>query len=256
NMAAWLGDVGRARSGIETGEPHVGVLVDRRRSITAFARGHQYQPIFRGAVAERTLGVGGLDAFALRLNPDLQQMHRIDGRIVKLAVGDAAARADALYVARLEDSLVAQAITMLQRPAQNVSDDFHVAMGMRAEAAATRDGVIIDHPKRAESHPMRIIVIREGKRVVSVQPAVVGVAPFVGSSNCHHSCPDNMLVACQLMGASQRAQNPPCWRGFNRDWPILRDQTGINADALFTRFALIDNATELHQAALRASNTG
>ena len=51
------------------------------------------------------------------------------------------------------------------------------------------DVVVVDHAQIAEAHPLGIVVIGEGERVIRVQPAVVGVAPFVCFSNRHHIAP-------------------------------------------------------------------
>jgi hypothetical protein len=54
---------------------------------------------------------------------------------------------------------------VFQRAAQNIGDDFHVAVRMRAKAAAARDGVVVDHPQRAETHVTVVVVIGKRKRV-------------------------------------------------------------------------------------------
>src|ERR1041385_771420 len=59
-------------------------------------------------------------------------------------------------------------------------------MGMRAKTHARHDQVVIDDAQTAKAHPLGIIVIRETESVISVQPAMTRMAPFVCSSNFHH----------------------------------------------------------------------
>jgi hypothetical protein len=52
--------------------------------------------------------------------------------------------------------------------------------GMHAEAHFGRDAVLVDHAQGAEMGLLRIVVIGEAEGVVGIEPAVLGVAPFVG----------------------------------------------------------------------------
>src|SRR5205085_9930694 len=119
--------------------------------------------------------------------------------------------ADTLDVTSLENSFVPHAVAMLKRAAQNVSDDLHVAMWMRAKAAAARDGIVVDHAQTAEPHPVRIVVVCKREAVMCIQPAVISVAPFVGFSNYHHN---GNSIACRVpLGQRQDAR----WRMTNDD---------------------------------------
>jgi hypothetical protein len=75
---------------------------------------------------------------------------------------------------------------VLDCAAQNVADDFHVAVWMRAEAHARHHEVVVDDAQAAVAHPLRVVMIREAEGVVTVQPAVFSVASFVCFSNFHH----------------------------------------------------------------------
>jgi hypothetical protein len=57
---------------------------------------------------------------------------------------------------------------------------------VRPEAPAWRHAVVVDDPQAAEAHEPRVHVVGEGERVVTVEPAVVGVASLVCASNGHH----------------------------------------------------------------------
>ena len=67
---------------------------------------------------------------------------------------------------------------MLQRAAENVSDDLHIAMRMHAKATTAANRIVVDHTQRTKAHLRRIIIIGKRKRVVLVEPAVVGMAAF------------------------------------------------------------------------------
>ena len=67
---------------------------------------------------------------------------------------------------------------MLQGPFQDVGDDLHVLMAVHPEALARLHSVFIDDPQRTEAHVGRVVVGVEGKGMLGIQPAVVGMAPF------------------------------------------------------------------------------
>ena len=90
-----------------------------------------------------------------------------------------------MRLALADDAPVAHGILVLQRAAQHVSDDFHVAMRMGAEALARHDEVVVDDAQAAKAHPMRIVIIREAEGVIRVEPAMIGVAPFACFPNFH-----------------------------------------------------------------------
>ena len=155
------------------------VLVDGHRPFAAVGgRDESQAPALRRGVEVLFL-VRRRDAGDTRLDPDLQEVDEVRPRRVELGVAHARAGAHALHVAGTDHGTVAHRILVLQRAPQHVGDDFHVAMRVLSEARAGRDLVIIDHAQAAETHVRRVVVAREGKCVVTVQPAVVGVAPFI-----------------------------------------------------------------------------
>ena len=76
---------------------------------------------------------------------------------------------------------------MLQRAIYDVGDDFHVAMRVHSKAHLGRNVVFIDHPQVAEVGLLRIIIIGEAEGVVGIEPAVLGVASFVGFAYLDHN---------------------------------------------------------------------
>jgi len=73
------------------------------------------------------------------------------------------------------------------RAGANVSDDFHVAMGMRREAAPGRDPVVVPDSDRAPAHAGGIVIAGEGKVMAGIKPAVVGMAKAAERSNVDHA---------------------------------------------------------------------
>src|SRR5215470_1923023 len=100
-------------------------------------------------------------------------MDRFGTRWIEFAVPNARAGGHTLNIARTNDGTGAQTVFVFQGAANDVADDFHVAVWMRAEAAARGDTVVVNHSQGAEAHLTRIVVIAEGKRVVTVEPVDV-----------------------------------------------------------------------------------
>jgi len=69
---------------------------------------------------------------------------------------------------------------------QDVADDFHIAMGMGAEAGPGLHAVLIDHPQRTEFDMLGIEVIGKGKRMKGLEPTVVGKPAFFTASDFVH----------------------------------------------------------------------
>src|SRR5438046_4203 len=114
-------------------------------------------------------------------------MHRLGRGRVMFAVEHASASGHTLHVARLDNSAVAHAVAMLQSARHYIGDNFHVAMGMHIEAGATRDAIFINDPQAAKAHLLRVVVISEGKGVITVEPAVLGVPSLIGLANLNHT---------------------------------------------------------------------
>src|SRR2546423_4795068 len=93
------------------------------------------------------------------------------------------ARAHALNFACTDDGSRPHTVLVFERSIENVSDDFHISMTMRRKSFSWRHTIFVDHPQRAETHILRVVVRIEGKRVVRVQPAVIRVAAFISLPN-------------------------------------------------------------------------
>ena len=81
----------------------------------------------------------------------------------------------------------AEAVAVCQLAVEDVADDLHVAVAVRAEAAARSDPVLVDDAQVAEAHVARIVVVGEREAVLALQPAVIGVAPFGRFAQGDHS---------------------------------------------------------------------
>jgi hypothetical protein len=75
---------------------------------------------------------------------------------------------------------------VLERALEPVRDDLHVAVPVRAEAGARGNAVFVDDAQVAHAHVRRVVVIGEGKAVVALEPAVVGIAPVGGLAQRDH----------------------------------------------------------------------
>ena len=55
------------------------------------------------------------------------------------------------------------AVLVLERALENVGQDLHVAVSVRAEALAGLDPVVVQHAQGAEAHVVGIVVVAERK---------------------------------------------------------------------------------------------
>src|SRR5262249_14608271 len=101
-------------------------------------------------------------------DPDLEEVHRITLRRVELAVEHPGSCGHPLHLARADHGAGPHAVSVLERARNDVREDLHVAVSMRAEARAGRHGVLVDDPQRAEAHLTRAVVVREGEAVLAV----------------------------------------------------------------------------------------
>src|SRR3546814_11038330 len=78
-----------------------------------------------------------------------------------------------LDIARLGSPCVAQAVLMRNGALTDISDDFHVLVGMPRETAAGGNLVIIPNPDCAPTHARRITIIRKRKMLPCLQPTMI-----------------------------------------------------------------------------------
>src|SRR5437762_14013761 len=111
-------------------------------------------------------GVARSEAAFAGLNPDLQKVERFGAAGIELTVRDAASRAHELNLAGLEHAAVAHTVLVLQRAFQHVTEDFHVAVRMRAKALSGRDAIVVNDAQRAEADMRRVVVVGKRESVV------------------------------------------------------------------------------------------
>src|SRR5262249_54639403 len=73
-----------------------------------------------------------------------------------------------------------------QRPVEDVGDDLHVAVRVRAEAAAGGDAVVVEDAQAAEAHVLGVVVVGERERVPAVEPAEDCLSPPARGSDADH----------------------------------------------------------------------
>jgi hypothetical protein len=57
---------------------------------------------------------------------------------------------------------------------------------VRSESGSGADAIFVDHARGAEAHVVAIEVIGERKRVIGIEPAVIGMASLIGFANAYH----------------------------------------------------------------------
>ena len=163
------------RAGIVTGRSSRIVQVRAEElgiGIVRQARGEHFEPAIPAVLGERARTPAGGMSAAIRHDPDLEQAALLVFQVV-FGMADAGARAHHLDIARLGPALVAQAVLVGNRALADIGDDLHILVRVRRKAALRRDPVIVPHSQRAPVDPRGIVIVREGKVVAGIQPAVV-----------------------------------------------------------------------------------
>ena len=135
---------------------------------------------------ERLLLVARLEAACFRQHPDLQEVHLVVCRRVELAVGDTCPGRHALDVTGTNDGARSEAVLVGEPTFEDVGDDLHVVVRMRAEATAALDLILIDDAQLSEAHVLRVVVMAERERVLAVEPAEVAGAAIRAFANSDH----------------------------------------------------------------------
>ena len=184
------GRVGHALARLDRRSQHPGIGTDGQ---SPFAR----VVIVRHAARQRDEGTrarllgelarapAGLAAAGIGDDPDLEQRGGLVLE-VELRVRDTRPCAHHLHVARFGAAFVAHRIAVRDRAGADIGDDFHVGMRVGRKAGLGRDGVIVPDAQRAPVDAGRIMVAREGKMVVCIEPAVVGGAEGVEGPEFDH----------------------------------------------------------------------
>src|SRR5882724_2797638 len=116
-------------------------------------------------------------------------MDWVDFRVVELAMADPGACSHSLELSRLDQTLTACAVTVLNYPAQHISNYLHVPVRVSTEAGSLFYKVFIDYAQITETHIIRVEVITERKRVMTLQPPRSRHTPFVCFPHLNHLVP-------------------------------------------------------------------
>src|SRR5262249_37532694 len=162
------------------------IVVDGDGAVVPVGRGDEAQPAALFTVGKVLLLVGGRHAEPGGLDPDLQEVRDALALVVVLAVAHAGAGAHALHVARHDGRAVAHGVLVPERAVEHVGDDLHVAMAVRAEAGPRLHAVLVDDAQRPVAHVPGVVVVRERKAVIRLEPAVLRVSALGGAPQLVH----------------------------------------------------------------------
>src|SRR5262245_49499458 len=160
--------------------------MDRHRAQPGVAGRHESPATLALRGGELLLLVARRHAATLRLDPYLQEVHRLRARWIELAVLDARSRAHQLDVAGTDHRSVPHAVLVLERPVEDVREDLHVAVEVRAEPLSGLHAVIVEDAQRAKAHVPGIAVVGERERVAAVEPFDARVAAITCASDRDH----------------------------------------------------------------------
>src|SRR6266404_5769278 len=130
-------------------------------------------------------------------------MDWVDFRVVELAMADSGARSHSLELSRLDQALSTRTVTMLNCPVQYVSNDLHVPVRVSTEAGSLFYKIFIYYAQITETHIIRVEVITERKRVMTLQPPRSRQTPFVCFPHFNHLVPS---ISCLILN---RLVRPP-----------------------------------------------
>ena len=134
------------------------VGMDDYRLMGTVWRSHQPQHALLFNIAEGFLFVARRDAGHVGLDPDLQEMRGVVGRMVELAVLHTPPGAHALHIARRNALDVAHAVLVRQVAGQHIADDFHVAVAMCAKAGTGCNAIFVDDAQVSPTHVFRVVI--------------------------------------------------------------------------------------------------
>ena len=72
---------------------------------------------------------------------------------------------------------------MLQGALQHIGEDLHITVWMGRKSLRRRNVIFIENPQIAKAVEFWFVVVREGKGMVAIQPAVLSMASVLCRSN-------------------------------------------------------------------------
>src|SRR5579862_1481626 len=137
--------VAHRRAWAQCGHRHPGILLDLYGTLHRGRCGKDLQAVPLFFRVELYLLVSGAGAFAVGLDPYLEEVHRLCIGTVELAMDHAIACRHLLDLVRAEHLNMSHAVLVSQFALENVTENLHVTMGMGTEAASGGDAIVIDH---------------------------------------------------------------------------------------------------------------
>ena len=137
-----------------------------------------------------------LPAAVVRQQPDLEELEKVFVAIV-FGMTDSRSSAHDLDVAGHGPADIAGAVFVRHGAVAHIGDDFHVGMGVTAEAGAGRDLVVVPDHEGAEGAIRGIAFGRNDEVMARLQPAEIAVIErFLGSKlqHDHYSTTDAIVV--------------------------------------------------------------
>ena len=125
---------------------------------------------------QRQLIVPGPVPAGIGQHPYLQELHRLGVAGVEFAVRDSRTGRHHLYPARPQFLHIPHTVTVSQRPGKRNRNDLHIGVRVGSEPLAGCHGIVVQHPKRPEMDPLRIVIVRKTERMIGIEPTVVGMA--------------------------------------------------------------------------------
>src|ERR1700722_10036186 len=97
---------------------------------------------------------------------------------------------------------VAHAVLVGKLALQHIAQNLHIAVRVRSKSTPLRHTVFIDHTQRTISHVLRIMIVGKRKRMVRIQPSMVGVASLVTLANSQHNASSLTASPAHYLGPS------------------------------------------------------
>ena len=127
--------------------------------------------------------VAGSDALRVGRDPHLDEVHLLRGRGVHLGVLDAGAGAHPLRETRVQLTVIAFGIAVLEPAREHPRDDLHVPVEMRREPAGGRDAIVVAHEQQTVVRVGGVVVAAEAEAVPAVEPIDLRVRPCLGTAD-------------------------------------------------------------------------
>lgn len=200
---AAIGDfVDHALAGVQDRGEGRHFLMNRHRAVAAVAGGDEAETSALFFLGDRGLFVAGGEAFFPGQDPDLQEVNVFDAGVVELAVRDTRSGGHPLDVTGPDHRTITQAVLVFQGSLQNVGDNFHVSVRMRAETLGGGHAILVDDAQLPEAHHSRIVIVPERKSVIGVQPAEVEMTTILRPPNRYHGCLLELRIFREPLGFS------------------------------------------------------